>query len=38
MLSKSEQYKNDLEDYIKVVRPFVNSKIYENTLESSFEA
>lgn len=38
MLNKPEQYKNELENYMNAVKPFVNSKIYANTLESSFEA
>ena len=38
MQSKSEEYSKLLKDYLDAVKPFVKSNIYENTLESSFEA
>lgn len=36
--NKSEQYKKELERYLNVIKPFMKSKIYSNTLESSFES
>lgn len=38
MLNKSKDYMSQLKKYIEVVSPFVKSNIYENTIESSFEA
>lgn len=38
MINKSTKYKKQFENYKKMVEPFINSKIYDNTLESSFES
>ncbi|MEA3450586.1 MAG: NDP-hexose 2,3-dehydratase family protein [Bacteroidota bacterium] len=38
MQSKSEKYIESLNNYLEAVMPFSNSNIYNNTLESSFEA
>ncbi len=38
MLNKSIEYKNKLSEYRNAVSPFVKSNIYDNTVESSFEA
>lgn len=38
MINKSTKYKKQFENYKKIVKPFINSKIYDNTLESSFES
>jgi oxidase EvaA len=38
MLNKAEEYKIELKKYLIAIEPFIKSKIYDNTKESSFEA
>ena len=37
-MDKANEYKKELEKYLGVISPFSKSKIYHNTLESSFES
>ena len=37
-MDKSNEYKKELEKYLGMISPFSRSKIYHNTLESSFES
>ena len=38
MQKKSERYKNEFSKFSEAIIPFLNSNIYDNTIESSFEA
>lgn len=38
MLDKAEEYKIELKKYLVAIVPFIKSNIYDNTIESSFEA
>jgi dTDP-4-dehydro-6-deoxy-alpha-D-glucopyranose 2,3-dehydratase len=38
MKSKSKKYKEKYKEYLDAVKPFLQSNVYENTLESSFES
>ena len=37
-IEKSKLYQSKLNEYVKLVKSFANSKVYENTMEPSFEA